>query len=461
VFKHALIREAAYDSLLRSARRRHHRRIARVMVDQFGSEAEAQPEYVAMQFAEGGELCEAVRWWQSAGRRAVGHAAFTEAAAHYERGLALLRSLPGSRERDQRELELQVELGYALIPVRGWSAAETARAFTRAGDLCRSIGETPAHFRARWGLGAFHFVRGDQRKARLIAEQCVAAARQSNDVDARMEAHLLNGIVSCVTGEFVAAQRELDACVRIHGAEPREAHRVLYGQDAKASALGWIAMARWTCGQSDEALAIAEEGLAFVRDARQPFLLARGLAAVGFVRVFRGDPQGPGSPLAEAIALCAEQGFKYFHAVVSAFHGANLAQSGQMDEGIATMRASVDMLRAIGSELLFTLIFAHLAAGYLAAGNVSDGLAAVDEGLACVERNGERWAEAELHRLRGRLLLARSAADVAAAQACIRKALAIARAQQATAYEKRAAADLADLQARHSALRPVAAAVGR
>ncbi len=447
VFKHALIREAAYDSLLRSTRRRHHRRIAHVMVSRFAKEAEAQPEYVAMQFAEGGELCESVRWWQSAGRRAGAHAAFAEAAAHYARGLALLRTIPPSLDRDQRELELQVELGYALIPVRGWSAAETATAFKRAGDLCDAIGETPAHFRARWGLGAFHFVRGDQRKARRIAEQCVAAARRSNDVDARMEAHLLNGIVSCATGEFVAAQRELDACVRIHGAEPREAHRVLYGQDARASALGWIAMARWTCGHSDEALAIAEEGLAFVRDARQPFLLARGMAAVGFVRVFRGDPQGPGSPLGEAIALCAEQGFKYFHAVVSAFHGANLAQSGQMDEGIATMRASVEVLRVIGSELLFTLIFSYLAAAHLAAGQVAEGLAAVDEGLACVERNGERWAEAELHRLRGRLLLARAAPDASAAAACFRKALEIARAQGAKAYELRAAADLSDLGA--------------
>jgi predicted ATPase len=449
VFKHALIREAAYESLLRSARRQYHRRNALALVSQFAAESAAQPEYVAMQFTEAGELGEAVRWWQSAGRRAFSRAAYAEAAVHYTKGLALLTSTPGSAERDQRELELQVELGYALIPVRGWSAAETAKAFTRAGDLCRSIGETPAHFRARWGLGAFHFVRGDQRKARRIAEQCVAAARQSNDVDARMEAHLLNGIVSCVTGEFVAAQRELDACVRIHGAEPREAHRVLYGQDAKASALGWIAMARWTCGQSDEALAIAEEGLAFVRDARQPFLLARGLAAVGFVRVFRGDPQGPGSPLVEAIALCAEQGFKYFHAVVSAFHGASLAQSGRAAEGVAQMQANVITLRNVGSELLFTLIFAHLASALLAEQRIQEGLAAIDDGLACVERNGERWAEAELHRIRGQLLTAGGMPEAVDAEACFQRALRIARGQGARAYELRAATDLAQFWAQH------------
>ena len=460
VFRHALIREAAYDSLLRSTRRRHHRRIAHVMASQFAAEAEAQPEYVAMQLAEGGELCEAVRWWQSAGRRAFGHAAFAEAAAHYERGLALLRTIPASVERDQRELELEVELGYALIPVRGWSAPETARAFTRAGDLCQSIGETPAHFRARWGLGAFHFVRGDQRKARQVADQCVAAARQSNDVDARMEAHYLDGIVSCVMGEFVDGQRDLEACVRLYGSEPREAHRVLYGQDARASAMGWLAMARFVCGRPDEALAIAEDALAFVRDARQPFLLARGLAAVGFVRVFRGDPQGPGSPLDAAVALCTEQGFKYFHAVVSAFQGASLAQSGRVEDGIATMRSNVDALRAMGSELLFTLVFASLASAHLAAGQVAEGLAAASEGLGCVERNGERWAEAELHRLRGRLLCARGMQDADGAEACFRKALDIARAQRATAYELRAAADLAEHGARRDSPRRPAAVAG-
>jgi predicted ATPase len=427
------------------------------MASRFAKEAEAQPEYVAMQYAEGGELCESVRWWQNAGRRAVAHAAFAEAAAHYERGLALLRTVPPSTERDQRELELQVELGYALIPVRGWSAAETATAFKRAGDLCDAIGETPAHFRARWGLGAFHLVRGDQHRARRVAEQCAAAARRSNDVDARMEAHLLCGIVACVTGEFAAGLRDLDACVRLYGPEPREAHRVLYGQDPKASALGWMAMAQWACGRPDEALATAEGALAFLRGARQPFLLARGLAALGFVHVFREEPQGPGSPLADAVALCAEQGFKYFHAVVSAFHGASLVHAGRVDDGIATMRANVEALRAIGSELLLTLVFANLAAAHLALGQATAGLAAVDEGLACVERNGERWAEAELHRLRGRLLLARAVPDAAAAAACFRKALEIARAQGTKAYELRAAADLSDLGASRGRRHPAAA----
>ena len=309
IFKHALIREAAYGSLLKSTRHQCHQRIARVMVSEFAGEAEAQPEFVAMHFTEGGDVVAAVQWWQRAGRRAFSHATYTEAAAHFTRGLGLPKSMPASAERDQQELALEVELGYALIPVRGWSATETARAFTRAGELCRQSDETPVHFRALWGLGAFHFVRGDQRQARQVAEHCLLVAGQGNDVDAIMEAHYLSGITLCVMGDFGAGQSELEECVRTYGAGKREAHRVLYGQDVKASALGWLAMARWACGRPDEALECANESLEVVRDSPQPFLLARGLGAVGIVHVFRGDPQGPDSPLQAAIALCAEQGF--------------------------------------------------------------------------------------------------------------------------------------------------------
>ncbi|MCK7577634.1 MAG: hypothetical protein MZV65_18715 [Chromatiales bacterium] len=264
-------------------------------------------------------------------------------------GPALLRTFPASVERDQRELELEVELGYALIPVRGWSAPETARAFTRAGDLCRSIGETPAHFRARWGIGAFHFVRGDQRKAREIADQCVAAARQSNDIDARMEAHYLDGIVSCAMGEFVDGQRDLEACVRIYGSEPREAHRVLYGQDAQASAMGWLAMARFVRAAGPTRRSPSPRTRWRSCATRASRSCSRAGWPPSASSMSSAEPAGPGSPLDAAVAPCAEQGFKYFHAVVSAFQGASLAQSGHVEDGIAMMQ--VERRRAAGHGL--------------------------------------------------------------------------------------------------------------
>jgi class 3 adenylate cyclase/predicted ATPase len=445
IFKHALIQEAAYQSLLKSTRQQYHQRIARMMLDQLSSEAEARPEFVARHYTEAGSLEAAVQWWQRAGQRAFQRACYAEAIAHYTKGLGVLESLPQSEQRDQSELGYQVELGYALIPVRGWAASPTAQAFTRAGALCRQIGDTPRLFRALWGLGAFHFVRGDQRQARQVADQCLSVARNGNDIDAQIEAYYLSGIVSCAMGDFVSCQYDLEECIRLYGSEERKVHQALYGQDAKASALGWLAMGLWALGYPDEALERAQEALAFVRNTTQPFMLARGLAGVGFVHVYRGEPQGPDSALLAAIALCVEQGFAYFHAVVSAFQGSNLVIQGSTEEGIALMQENISALRTIGSELLFTVILGNLASAHLALLQVEQGLAVVDDALKCVERNGEHWGESELHRIRGHLLLTRGSDDAGLAEACFGKAVEVACQQQAKSYQLRAATSLAQL----------------
>lgn len=436
-FKHALIQEAAYQSLLKSRRQQFHGRIAKVLLDQFTSEAEAQPEVVALHHTRAGDFDAAVTWWQKAGQRAFRRASYAEAIAHCSSGLRVLESLPDVRRRAQSELALQVDLGYSLIPLRGWSALETAQAFSRAGELSRQIGDTPSQFRALWGVGAFHFVRGDQHKAREIAGQCLALARQVRDEDALIEAHYLLGITLCVGGDFVSGCAELEACVQLYGDQVRETHRELYGQDAKAAALGWLAMSQWVLGQPDEALARAYEGLSFVRSATQPFLIARGMAGVGFVYLFRREPRGSDSELPAVLAMCAEQGFAYFHAVVSAFQGANLALLGNVEEGVAMMQASLTGLRAAGSELLSTLIAVHLANAHLDLGHLDAARTVLAEGFGAVERTGERWAEAELHRLRGRLLQVENATP-GEVEACLRTAIDIARRQRAKSFELRA-----------------------
>lgn len=337
-----------------------------------------------------------------------------------------------------------VELGYSLVPLRGWGALETAQAFNRAGALSRVIGDTPSQFRALWGVGGFHFVQGNQRKAGEIAEQCLALARRIDDDDALIEAHYLLGIARCVGGEFTSGCSELEACIRLHGGDVREMHRLLYGQDAKAAALGWLAMARWVLGYPDEALAKAHEGLAFVRNATQPFLRARGMAGVGFVHVFRREPRGSDSELPAVLTLCAEQGFAYFHAVVSAFQGANLVLLDNTQEGIDLMQASLASLRSAGSELLLTQILVNLASAHLALGHIDEARTVLDEGFDAAARNGERWAESELHRLRGELLRRQGSAPEEA-EACMRQAITIAREQQAKSFELRATMALASL----------------
>lgn len=445
IFKHALIQEAAYNSLLKSTRQQYHERIARTMIEQFGSEAEAQPEIVANHYSAAGIAHEAVSWWHRAGQRAVQRAAYAEAGSHFRKGLEALAQLPESVQRAPTELGLQIALGYALIPVKGWSSPDTAAAFTRAGDLCAQIGEVPQLFRALWGLGAFHFVRGDQRKAREAADQCLALAQQTEDADSLIEAHYLRGMAASASGEFPAGQSLLERCVQLYGPGKRDLHALLYGQDPKASALAWLAMDLWVLGYPDQALQRAREGLEFVRAVANPFALARNLAGLGFVHVFRREPQPMDGPLGRAIALCVEQGFPYFRAVVSTFQASNLALLGQLDDAHALLVESIGQLRAIGSELFLTVICGNLAELCLMRREYAEGLAAVTEGLAVMERNGEYWGEAELYRLRGDLLLAAGEGDPAQAEACFQRAIRTARGRQARAYELRATTSLGRL----------------
>jgi class 3 adenylate cyclase/predicted ATPase len=444
-FKHALIQEAAYQSLLRTTRQQNHQRIAQVMVEKFSSEAEVHPEVVAHHYTEAGMPIDAVMWWQKAGQSAVQRASNIEAVAHFTKGLEVLKLVPASLQRDQVELGLQVALGYALIPVKGWASAEAARAFTRAGDLCRQVGEAPQLFRAMWGLGAFHFVRGDQRNARDIADQCLSLARRVQDIDDLIEAHYLSGIVSSTMARFASGRVDLEESVRLYGGERRKLHTVLYGQDPKASSWGWLGMGLWALGYPDEGLQRARDALSFAEGTSHPFALARGFAGVGILHVYRREPKPHGSSLETAVALCMEQGFAYFGAVISAFQGANLVLLGHTDEGIALMRESIQRSHDIGSELLFTVIFALLADAHCSLGQRAEGLAAVAEGLTIIDRNEEHWGEAELHRLKGELLSLGGSADAASAETSFRQAIDIARRQQAKSYELRASISLARL----------------
>jgi tetratricopeptide (TPR) repeat protein len=451
-FKHALIQEAAYQSLLRSSRHAYHRRIADVLVGRFPSEADRHPELVARHYTEAAQPEMALSWWQRAGQQAFASASYAEAINHYTKGLEVLQLLPRSDRRDELEFALQVELGYALIPPRGWAAAEAAQAFGRAGELCRGLADAAQQFRALWGLGAFHFVRGDQHQARQIADQALAVAHGSGDEDAAIEARYLSGIVSCARGDFASARVDLEQCTRLYGQQWRQRHWLLYGQDAKASALGWLAMVLCVLGEPEAALAHAQQALQWVRHATQPFLHARALASVGFVHFFRREPQLADEPLRGAIALCSEQRFAYFGAVVSAFHGACVCALGETERGVAMLQRSLGTLRDLGSEVLFTIIRAELAAGELALGLVDQGLATTADGLRCVAANGEHWAEAELYRIRGKLLLARGLGEEAHAEASFRRALDVASQQRANAYRLRAVICLARLwqqQRRH------------
>ena len=307
---------------------------------------------------------------------------------------------------------MQVELGYALIPVKVGRHLKANRPSRAPAELGRRIARHAEVVPRAYGvLVRFISFAASSIEARHVADQCLGVARQHDDVDsadrgALPERHR----VPASWANSSNGLSDLEECIRRYGPDERSIHRMLYGQDAKASALGWLSMALWCLGEPDAALARARESLALVRDSPQPFLLARGLAGVGFVHVFRGEPQGADSPLQQALALCAEHGFGYFHAIVAAFAGANLVVlSRPIEEHRANagkhQRASNDRLGTIADRRYWVTWHQRIARCSRRTGSSPQSRT----GSAAVGRNGEHWGEAELHRIQGHLLLTRGA----------------------------------------------------
>jgi predicted ATPase len=205
LFKHALIQDAAYQSLLRSSRQQYHQRIAQVLEEGFPEICDTQPELLAHHYAEAGLSAQAIVYWQKAGHRAVERSAHVEAMSHRTKGLEVLKTMPDNLERTQQELLMLTTLGPALIATRSYAAPEVAQAYTRARELCQQMGETPQLFSVLWGLAWFYLVRAEPKTARELGEQFFSLAQRLQDPALILEAHRALGQTLFYLGDFALA----------------------------------------------------------------------------------------------------------------------------------------------------------------------------------------------------------------------------------------------------------------
>jgi predicted ATPase len=209
-FKHALIQEAAYQSLLKSKRLQYHQKIAEVLEEQFPETAETQPEILAHHYTEAGLRGEAIAYWQRAGERARQRWANVEAIGHLTKGLELLKTLPDTRKRTQQELDMQTTLGPALTAIKGWGSSEVEKVYNRARELCQQVGETPQLFWVLWGLWAFYATRGESQTTRELAEQLLSLAQNQQDSALLLEAHTVLGNSLFWLGELASARAHME-----------------------------------------------------------------------------------------------------------------------------------------------------------------------------------------------------------------------------------------------------------
>jgi TOMM system kinase/cyclase fusion protein len=445
IFKHALIQEAAYQSLLKSTRQRYHQRIAQVLDAQFPETVETQPELLAHHFTEAGLAEHAVPYWQRAGQRASAGSAYVEAMSHFTKGLEVLQGLPDTPERAQRELDVQIALGQACIATKGQAASEVGQIYRQARDLCRQVEDVPQLCRVLWGLFSFHVVRAELQTARKLGEELLSLAQHLQDPVYLQGAHFALGSTLLYLGEFPLSCQQWEQSLALYDPPQHHAHAVLFGWDIGVFGRAHAPHALWSLGYPDQALAMSREAVALAQKLSHPFSLAVALDYAAMLHQFRREPQAVHEQAEAAIALCTEQGFAYYLAWGTTMQGWAQVAQGQREDGLAQMRHGLAALRATGAALRLPYYLALLAGACGQTGQAAEGLTLLAEALAQAHKTGECWPEAELHRLKGELLLSLSADNHAEAEGCLHQALVIARRQQAKALELRAATSLSRL----------------
>ena len=449
MFKHALVQDAAYSSLLKSKRQQYHQRIAATMVERFAEEAEAQPEFVAHQFTEAGLTKEAIAWWQKAGKRAALRAAPAECVANYEKALTILASTPASFDRDKTALALHVALAFVLMTAKGWTAPQTIKAIERAAELGRSLSETQQVTRdLYWSLrapGTVYCMTGDYRKAKDIVPQCLRVAERGDDIDARIDSHNLAAMTAFGMAEYGVARAHAEQGLSLYGPAPRK-HPLLSGQDTKIRLSWWHAWTLWWQGHPDQALERAREAAAYSQESAHPFEKSWGLMILGSIHILRREPCADNGAMASAVQLAHEHDFGFFKNWMPCLQAEHFTQHGRPQEAVLAIQKYRPAGLATGSTFLDTLTASLLANAHLALGDADAGLAAADEGLSIANHNAEYFVVPELHRLRGELLLVDGGPSaIADAADAFHAAVDVARRQASKALELRAAMSLARL----------------
>jgi predicted ATPase len=437
--KHALIQEAAYASLLRRRRQQLHTRIAEVLEARQATSAVTPPEVLARHYTAADLPTRAVPYWLQAGERCMQRSASPEAIAHLTRGLEELYRLPDTPARAHQELRLQTALGPALLITRGVAAPEVTQTYTRLRTLAQDLGETPRE------LWLFHYMRGGMETARALATQLMALAQERREATLLFEAHLMLGVTLFRLDEVQPAYAHLAQASARYEPAQHHAQAALYGTDPGVILHCYAARALWLLGHASQSLLQAEQALALAQQLSHPFSRAYALIWTAFLHQLRREPDTVQALATEAITLASAQDFPFLAEAGAFLQGWVQTTRGAWEAGVAQMAQALAGPRAAGVDQGLPYWLALLAEAYGATGQVTAGLALLEEARTVAQQAGGRHWEAELHRLTGVLLLHQEAPEETRAATWLSQALSLARRQHLTAWELRAALSLANL----------------
>ena len=432
LFKHALVQDVAYGSLLKAQRRAMHARVAKVLVDQFPDLSEAKPELLAHHHTEAGEAAAAASAWERAGERAIARGAHGEGVGHIRRAIAVLATLPEGPARSEAEFRLQLALGQALIVVQGYGSSAAAEALERAHALGEGLGNPIQVVLLIGGLWVTAIIQKGPLAGQPLADQALAAAERSGIVPAQVWPHFQQQQQHFYKGDLLRARRHGDRALALYD----EATAVVIPMDPRAATLGFVALTAWQLGLVDEARALAHEGVEWAERGRRPIDRAWAEQQAAWLHVLRREPAEARRHAERALAACTEESIPTQEAAALVRQGWAIAEMGAPEEGIAVVRDGIERLLATGQRLTLEFNLDLLADAQARAGDVAGALATLAEAEGAVP--GEDVWRADTLRRRAELR-ALQGDDATAVEATFRDALAVARRQGARVYELRIA----------------------
>ena len=445
IFKHALIRDAAYQSLLNRTRQQYHHQVAELLVEQFPELAQTQPELVAHHYAEAGAWERAAAWWQQATTQALGRSANEEAISYLTQGIAAVVALPEAPARNEQELELQIQLAVTLMPVKGYSAAQTVAAFARARELCHLTGNRSHLITVNWGDYAGHLLLGELDVALDKTLDTLRQAERDGNVTARLMAHRSVGITSTFRGDLEVAQNHFEAALVLYDPVQHQPLAYRYGVDIRVAVLSFLAQVLLEQGYPAQSNARSEEALEAARDMDHPSTLALMLWPACVLHQRYGDLEASRVLVDELVAVNLAHGFSMWESIGVACRGHLSMLSDPSESALAEIMAGMNAWRSSSAQMLTPWFLTLLAQAHDALGHSEQGLACVDDALGIVRQTKERLFLPGVLQTKAELLLAGSTPDPSGAEDSFGEAIRISREMNAHMPELRAATRLARL----------------
>ncbi len=447
IFKHALLQDAAYRSMLTKRRQACHQRIAEVIESKFDDIVKSQPALLAHHFNEAGNFDKASQYWLKAGQKSQQQSANVEAISQLSQGLKILQTLAESEQRDQLELAFQTALFPVLMAARGWSAPEVGTAIERAQQLCSKYGTVEDQFFVMWGLWGWRVIRADMDICEGIARDIMKLVETSTEgKELLSEAYWVVGCTAYYKGDFTNGLKLLEQGRALTDGEKERGYALKTGQHCSVMCNSHTALALWQLGFPAKALQRVEETISIAKGIGHPFSFAMSLFFGRQVLQFCGRDQQVRDRIEEEYKICHEQGFLFFEVHAIFGRGDLLLREGNIEEARKLFGQGLAMISGAGANLSMDHPYRNIAEAYVLAGLPDDAQEWLDRGFDLVEKHHERGMESEFLRLKG--LLALAAGDEKGCEACYQSAVDVARRQRANSWELRTTISFAELRRR-------------